>query len=155
MLWAMQNPNKVEKMVILNTPLGLKTKLRPELAAYKNRMAFLRPDPKVRNLCGTLSRAATDISRIESTPVPAQCLYQACAYIHKPSHTVHGQGCSLPDEVSQRMLVSKAAKSYACCRKRHLMVPPIMQPAAPIRCSGTLQKVTTLLIRKVILAAWL
>ncbi len=47
MLWAMQNPEKVEKMVILNTPLGSKSKLRPELAAYKNRMAFLRPDPKV------------------------------------------------------------------------------------------------------------
>lgn len=42
----MQNPDKVEKVVILNTPLGVKTKLRPELAAYKNRMAFLRPDPK-------------------------------------------------------------------------------------------------------------
>ena len=42
----MQNPNKIEKVIILNTPLGMKTKLRPELAAYKNRMAFLRPDPK-------------------------------------------------------------------------------------------------------------
>lgn len=42
----MQNPDKVEKVIILNTPLGLKTKLRPELAAYKNRMAFLRPDPQ-------------------------------------------------------------------------------------------------------------
>lgn len=56
MLWAMQNPDKVEKMVVLNTPLGAKSKLRPELAAYKNRMAFLRPDPKVsscarRNSC--------------------------------------------------------------------------------------------------------
>ena len=46
-LWAMQNPDKVEKLVILNTPLGTKSKLRPELAAYKHRMAFLRPDPKV------------------------------------------------------------------------------------------------------------
>ena len=63
MLWAMQNPDKVEKMVILNTPLGLKTKLRPELAAYKNRMAFLRPDPKVRNPCGTSTDAAIDFSR--------------------------------------------------------------------------------------------
>lgn len=42
----MQNPDKVERLVVLNTPLGLKTKLRPELAAYKNKMAFLRPDPK-------------------------------------------------------------------------------------------------------------
>ena len=46
MLWAMQNPDKVEKMIVLNTPLGRQSKLRPELAAYKNRMAFLRPDPK-------------------------------------------------------------------------------------------------------------
>ena len=33
----------VAKLVILNTPLGLKTPLRPELAAYKNPVPFLRP----------------------------------------------------------------------------------------------------------------
>lgn len=31
------------KLVILNTPLGPKTPLRPELAAYKNPVPFLRP----------------------------------------------------------------------------------------------------------------
>lgn len=58
MLWAMQNPDKVEKMVVLNTPLGSKSKLRPELAAYKNRMAFLRPDPQV-PLCMHIHMGAT------------------------------------------------------------------------------------------------
>ncbi|KAL3139633.1 hypothetical protein ABBQ38_003949 [Trebouxia sp. C0009 RCD-2024] len=58
LLWAMQNPDKVEKLVILNTPLGLKTKLRPELAAYKNRMAFLRPDPKKKRFDGAMYNAA-------------------------------------------------------------------------------------------------
>lgn len=58
MLWAMRNPDKVEKMVILNTPLGSKSKLRPELAAYKNRMAFLRPDPQV-PLCMLINIVAT------------------------------------------------------------------------------------------------
>ncbi|DBB04005.1 TPA: hypothetical protein ACH3X1_013066 [Trebouxia sp. C0004] len=57
MLWAMQNPDKVEKMVVLNTPLGAKSKLRPELAAYKNRMAFLRPDPKKKRFDGATYNA--------------------------------------------------------------------------------------------------
>ncbi|KAL4442929.1 hypothetical protein ABPG77_008420 [Micractinium sp. CCAP 211/92] len=43
MLYALENSDKVEKLVILNTPLGLKTPLRPELAAYKNPVPFLRP----------------------------------------------------------------------------------------------------------------
>ncbi len=30
-------------MLILNTPLSVKTGLRPELAAYKTPMAFMRP----------------------------------------------------------------------------------------------------------------
>ena len=47
MLWAMQHPDQVEKIIVLNTPLGRQCKLRPELAAYKNKMSFLRPDPQV------------------------------------------------------------------------------------------------------------
>ena len=47
MLWAMANPDKIDKLVVLNMPLGQKTKLRPELAAYKAKMAFMRPDPNV------------------------------------------------------------------------------------------------------------
>lgn len=50
MLWAMANPDKIDKLVVLNTPLGQNTKLRPELAAYKAKMAFMRPDPNVSNL---------------------------------------------------------------------------------------------------------
>lgn len=69
----MQNPDKVEKLVILNTPLGLKTKLRPELAAYKNRMAFLRPDPKASPLfLPTLVKTALQsTSVVLSLPHPA------------------------------------------------------------------------------------
>ena len=43
----MQHPDQVEKLIILNMPLGQQSKLRPELAAYKGKVAFLRPDPKV------------------------------------------------------------------------------------------------------------
>lgn len=52
-LWAMSNPDKVNKLIVLNTPLGRKTKLRPELAAYKAKMAFMRPDPNVSPPCYT------------------------------------------------------------------------------------------------------
>lgn len=48
MLWAAQNADKVAKLVILNTPLSLKSKLRPELAAYKAPLAFMRPKPDSR-----------------------------------------------------------------------------------------------------------
>eukprot|EP00890_Picochlorum_soloecismus_P000606 jgi/Picsp_1/1546/NSC_05024-R1_alpha beta hydrolase fold protein len=43
MLYAARHPDKVKKLVCLNLPLGLKSKLRPELAAYKAPLAFMRP----------------------------------------------------------------------------------------------------------------
>ncbi|KAK9823169.1 hypothetical protein WJX72_000799 [[Myrmecia] bisecta] len=46
LLYALQHSEQIEKLIILNTPVGLKTKLRPELAAYKSPLAFLRPNPK-------------------------------------------------------------------------------------------------------------
>ncbi|KAL4534630.1 hypothetical protein Ndes2526A_g05515 [Nannochloris sp. 'desiccata'] len=45
LLWAARNQDKVAKLVIFNTPLSLKSKLRPELAAYKAPLAFMRPKP--------------------------------------------------------------------------------------------------------------
>lgn len=45
LLWALQRSSDVGKLVILDTPLGLNTKLRPELAAYKSPLPFLRPRP--------------------------------------------------------------------------------------------------------------
>jgi pimeloyl-ACP methyl ester carboxylesterase len=45
LLWAARNQDKVAKLVILNTPLSLRSKLRPELAAYKAPLAFMRPKP--------------------------------------------------------------------------------------------------------------
>ncbi len=38
-----QNDAKVSRLMILNTPLSLDSKLRPELAAYKAPLAFMRP----------------------------------------------------------------------------------------------------------------
>ena len=43
LLYATRNPTKIEKLVGLNVPLGLKSKLRPELAAYKSPLPFMRP----------------------------------------------------------------------------------------------------------------
>jgi len=39
----MQNEDKVARLMILNTPLSLNSKLRPDLAAFKNPIPFLRP----------------------------------------------------------------------------------------------------------------
>ena len=43
LLYASRSTEVVSKVVTLNVPLGLKTKLRPELAQYKNPIAFLKP----------------------------------------------------------------------------------------------------------------
>lgn len=43
LLYALENDESVAKLAILNTPLSQKTPLRPELAAYKNPVPFLRP----------------------------------------------------------------------------------------------------------------
>ena len=57
MLYAAQNPEKVAKLCIINTPLGLKSKLRPELAAYKAPLAFLRPKPDAKFDAATFNAA--------------------------------------------------------------------------------------------------
>lgn len=43
LLWAQQNPDKVDRLLVLNTPLAKSSKLRPELAAYKAPLPFMRP----------------------------------------------------------------------------------------------------------------
>lgn len=48
MLWALKNRDDIEKLVVISVPLGSKTKLRPELAAFKNPISFLRPKPEAK-----------------------------------------------------------------------------------------------------------
>ena len=42
-LYACRHPEVVDRVVSLNVPFGKKAKLRPELAAYKNPIAFMKP----------------------------------------------------------------------------------------------------------------
>lgn len=44
LLWALEREQDVERLVVLNTPLSVKSKLRPELAAFKPALPFL-PKP--------------------------------------------------------------------------------------------------------------
>jgi hypothetical protein len=46
LLHALAHEQDIARLMILNTPLATKTKLRPELAAYKNPIPFLRPGSK-------------------------------------------------------------------------------------------------------------
>jgi hypothetical protein len=57
LLWARQNSEHVNKLAILNVPLGRKTGLRPELAPYKAAMPFMRPKPDA-SFSGDLYNAA-------------------------------------------------------------------------------------------------
>ena len=41
--YALEHQGQVERLMILNTPVAKNSKLRPELAAYKNPLPFLRP----------------------------------------------------------------------------------------------------------------
>ncbi len=43
LLYALEHPDQVARLCILNTPLALNAKLRPELAAYKAPLPFMRP----------------------------------------------------------------------------------------------------------------
>jgi len=43
LLYALEHEEQVSRLFILNTPLALNSKLRPELAAYKSPIPFLRP----------------------------------------------------------------------------------------------------------------
>ncbi|KAG1679649.1 hypothetical protein FOA52_006166 [Chlamydomonas sp. UWO 241] len=44
--YAQENPAQIERLMVLNTPLARNSKLRPELAAYKNPLPFMRPGSK-------------------------------------------------------------------------------------------------------------
>lgn len=46
LLYAQQHPEQIERLMVLNTPLATNSKLRPELAAYKSPLPFLRPGNK-------------------------------------------------------------------------------------------------------------
>ncbi|GIL86908.1 hypothetical protein Vretimale_15552 [Volvox reticuliferus] len=46
LLYALEHPDQISRLLILNTPVALNAKLRPELAAYKSPLPFLRPGNK-------------------------------------------------------------------------------------------------------------
>jgi pimeloyl-ACP methyl ester carboxylesterase len=73
LLWALQHAQDIEKLVILGTPLSQKAKLRPELAAYKNPLSFLRPKPDAK-FAGDLYNAAGLAFVISYDDAQVRCL---------------------------------------------------------------------------------
>lgn len=57
LLWALKHADDISHLVILGTPLGVSTSLRPELAPYKSPVPFLRPKPDSK-FAGDLFNAA-------------------------------------------------------------------------------------------------
>ncbi len=43
LLYALEHPDQISRLLVLNTPLAVNAKLRPELAAYKAPLPFMRP----------------------------------------------------------------------------------------------------------------
>lgn len=87
LLWAAKHAGTLENLAILGTPLGKKTALRPELAAYKNPVPFLRPKPDAK-FAGDLYNAAglayvisyddAQVRRASDTPRRLCCRWQVC-----------------------------------------------------------------------------
>lgn len=46
LLYALEHPDQISRLMVLNMPLALSSKLRPELAPYKAPLAFMRPGNK-------------------------------------------------------------------------------------------------------------
>ncbi|WIA12811.1 hypothetical protein OEZ85_006441 [Tetradesmus obliquus] len=46
LLYALAHEDQISRLFVLNTPLALSSKLRPELAAYKSPIPFMRPGNK-------------------------------------------------------------------------------------------------------------
>lgn len=66
LLYALEHEDQIDRLFILNTPLATNSKLRPELAAYKSPLPFLRP--------GNVSRCSAPtgpLMGIISTRAPA------------------------------------------------------------------------------------
>lgn len=58
LLYALRHEESVDRLFILNTPLALNSKLRPELAAYKSPIPFLRPGNVSHQPCHDVKAAA-------------------------------------------------------------------------------------------------
>jgi hypothetical protein len=65
LLYALAHEEQISRLFILNTPLALSSKLRPELAAYKSPIPFMRP--------GNVSRCSR--SRSSSSSSSSWCLH--------------------------------------------------------------------------------
>jgi len=71
LLWALKNESKVARLMILNTPVALGSKLRPELAAYKT-ISFLRPKGTFdsNTFCGSGNAYVIDYRTAEAYALP-------------------------------------------------------------------------------------
>ena len=81
LLWAQQNADKVDRLLVLNTPLAKSSKLRPELAAYKAPLPFMRP--------GSVSHGLTVAQGSETRWLPVDNGGSACCPLYDPCHS-HG-----------------------------------------------------------------
>ena len=76
LLYAQQHDESINKLVILNTPVDVKSALRPELAAYKNPIAFLRP--KADKRFDAMTYNASGLAYVRACVRCAMCVRAMC-----------------------------------------------------------------------------
>jgi hypothetical protein len=82
LLYALAHEEQISRLFVLNTPLALTSKLRPELAAYKSPIPFMRPG----NVSGCSSSSSSSSS---------WCSYSVCSCSRDLSHcAAAGQSCT-------------------------------------------------------------
>lgn len=115
MLYALENEDSVAKLVILNTPLGLKVPLRPELAAYKNPVPFLRPKPG--------AKFAADLFNASGGPY-AMAYRDAQAYAapYESDPAASAAIAAIMDKVDFPALLKRVDQGYESWRKPSLLL---------------------------------
>jgi pimeloyl-ACP methyl ester carboxylesterase len=86
LLYALENEQSVAALVILNTPLGVKTPLRPELAAYKSPLPFLRPKAGASFPADTYNAAGGPYAMAYKD---AQAYLGGCTWLSAAQHSPH------------------------------------------------------------------
>lgn len=115
MLYALENEDSVAKLVILNTPLGVKTPLRPELAAYKSKLPFMRPKAG--------ARFAADLFNAAGGPYAMQYRdAQAFAAPYEEDPAASAAIAAIMDKVDFPQLIKRVDEAYESWRTPSLLL---------------------------------
>eukprot|EP00879_Flechtneria_rotunda_P020475 GHRR01021543.1.p1 GENE.GHRR01021543.1~~GHRR01021543.1.p1 ORF type:complete len:255 (+),score=70.96 GHRR01021543.1:187-951(+) len=125
LLYALQHEEQIERLFILNTPLALSSKLRPELAAYKSPIPFLRPGAKAFN------GAVYNMSGSPYAMLEADALTYAKPYQKDPAASAAISATM--DQLDFPALLKAVDEGYRTWRKPSLLLFGANDPFVPVK----------------------